>query len=148
MGGFEGWYLFSISPALFGLILAPALQHIPRRLATAALAYAVLWDLLIHEGALFRDYAGQTAPMIGSALFRWSGGGVLSVQRLMQASATPVASWVFLGIRALEVALVALAIILTLGHAAGDFSEVRCAGSDADADHRTPGSRSRINGGE
>lgn len=72
-GGNEGWYLWSQAPFLFGVLLAVLL--VPRRSRPAAVVFIVLWllawDVLLHEGGLFRDWAGLASPSTPGTLFRW-----------------------------------------------------------------------------
>jgi hypothetical protein len=68
-GGYEGWYIYALAPLAFGLLL----PKLPRRALLFAAFWLLAWDVVIHEGGLFRDYAGLTAPFLDSSLFRWSG---------------------------------------------------------------------------
>ncbi|HEX9162020.1 MAG TPA: hypothetical protein VF980_09980 [Thermoanaerobaculia bacterium] len=66
--GKEGWYWYALAPIVIATIVPPLLE---RRLAVVAIAWMLVWDIVITEGALFHDYAGATSPAHGSLLFRW-----------------------------------------------------------------------------
>lgn len=69
IGGKEGWYWFVLVP----VVAVPLFGAITRsRLATWILTgWLLAWDVLIHESALFHDYAGTRMPGHGDLLFRW-----------------------------------------------------------------------------
>jgi hypothetical protein len=73
LGGFEGWYIFALGAVLFGIAGSAALQHAgPLRVVLPVMVlWLIAWDVLIHEGALFRDYSGVTTPRPDDLLFRW-----------------------------------------------------------------------------
>lgn len=77
-GGFEGWYVWTTSALVVPLCLGWVLTRLRRRAVVvwALFAWLLAWDIGIHEGALFRDYAGTTGPASPSKLFRWGAGGV------------------------------------------------------------------------
>jgi hypothetical protein len=66
IGGKEGWYWYVLAPLVIPALLVPAMS---RWRLTAW--WLVLWDVVVTEVALFHDFAGNTAPLHGSALFRW-----------------------------------------------------------------------------
>lgn len=66
LGGKEGWYWYAMLPLVAALLLAPAL----RRFRWLAL-WIVVWDVVISDAALLRDFAGATSPAHPSWLFRW-----------------------------------------------------------------------------
>jgi hypothetical protein len=70
IGGKEGWYWYALAPVIAVLIIGPLIRHRPR-VALAILAWMVIWDVIIHESALFQDYAGATSPATPTSLFRW-----------------------------------------------------------------------------
>ena len=63
LGGKEGWYWYVLAP----LAVATLFVRAPRLIA----AWLLVWDVVIHEVALFHDFAGITSPAHPSALFRW-----------------------------------------------------------------------------
>jgi hypothetical protein len=69
-GGKEGWYWYALAPLLIVFLSIP-LRVAPKIWIVALVAWVVGWDVLIHEGALFQDYAGLTHATGGDALFRW-----------------------------------------------------------------------------
>ena len=68
IGGKEGWYWYVLAPLVIPTLLAPALT---RWWGIALAAWMAAWDVIVHELALFRDYAGATSPEDPSFLFRW-----------------------------------------------------------------------------
>jgi hypothetical protein len=77
-GGKEGWYWYALAPLFVGLVLSRAVARLRNHgafLVIALASWIVLGDVVIHEGALFRDYAGITSPAHPNALFRWGGDG-------------------------------------------------------------------------
>jgi hypothetical protein len=66
IGGKEGWYWYVLVPIVVPALLVPAMS---RWRLTAW--WLVLWDVIVTEVALFHDFAGNTSPLHGSALFRW-----------------------------------------------------------------------------
>ena len=116
--GFEGWYLWTLAPVFVATLLAPALSGFRRRPALLFLvgAWLLAWDLLIHEGALYRAYAGLTSPASDGFLFRWGslpgtshGIGDLAI---LSASGAPLGALVAL--RSLHVAATAVLILLVI----------------------------------
>ena len=63
IGGKEGWYWYVLAP-----LVIPVLMH---RWAVMLAGWIAAWDIVVHELALFRDYAGATSPEHSSLLFRW-----------------------------------------------------------------------------
>jgi hypothetical protein len=116
--GFEGWYLWTLAPVFVATLLAQSLSGFRRRPVLLFLvgAWLLAWDLLIHEGALYRAYAGLTSPASGGFLFRWGplpgtshGLGDLAI---LSASGTPLEALVTL--RSLHVAATAVLIVLVI----------------------------------
>jgi len=77
-GGKEGWYLYAFVPILVGLGMAGACRVLltvrplfPRGILTVLVFLVLFWDVRIHEGALFRDWAGSSSDAHHSLLFRW-----------------------------------------------------------------------------
>jgi hypothetical protein len=54
-----------------GVLFSLGLRRLGR-VAIVVVIWLVGWDVLIHEGALFQDFAGLTSPEHGSALFAWA----------------------------------------------------------------------------
>ena len=77
LGGFEGWYLWTLGPLVFSLLIGWSFANARRYVLLPALflVWTMAWDLGIHEGGLFRDYAGETGPEARSLLFRWGPSG-------------------------------------------------------------------------
>lgn len=73
LGGFEGWYLWTLGPLLVPALLGWAFHRLRRArvLPFLFVVWLVAWDVRIHEGALYLDYAGETSPDSPSRLFRW-----------------------------------------------------------------------------
>lgn len=71
-GGKEGWYWYALAPIFVGILLAILFDHVRWRPVLGGL---VLWialaDVTLHEGALFRDWAGTTTPSVRGTLVRW-----------------------------------------------------------------------------
>ena len=55
------------------MLLAVILRK--RWIAVAFVAWVLLWDVMLTENALFRDYRGVTSPAARSALVRWGNSG-------------------------------------------------------------------------
>ncbi|HKO56635.1 MAG TPA: hypothetical protein VJ276_12215 [Thermoanaerobaculia bacterium] len=64
LGGKEGWYWYVLAP----LIVALVFPKTPLRFLAV---WLLGWDVLIHECALFHDFAGTSTPAQPSFLFRW-----------------------------------------------------------------------------
>lgn len=117
-GGFEGWYVWTLGPLLAATVFAAALRGLRRRpaLIVALALWLLTWDVVIHEGALFRDYAGLTSPVHGSVLFRWGGAGGTSsgLEQLanLSASGAPFASLVALRALHLSATLLLLLVVV------------------------------------
>lgn len=77
-GGFEGWYFWTTAALVVPLCLGWVLTRLRSRVVVvwALFGWLLAWDIGIHEGALFRDYAGATSPETPSRLFRWGAGAV------------------------------------------------------------------------
>ncbi|HVT03029.1 MAG TPA: hypothetical protein VHL58_06585 [Thermoanaerobaculia bacterium] len=75
-GGKEGWYLYAFVPILVGLGLSGACARLRRGTLVFLVMLVLFWDLRIHEGALFRDWAGVTSAAHRSLLFRWGASSV------------------------------------------------------------------------
>jgi hypothetical protein len=117
-GGGEGWYLWSQAPFIFGVLLAVLLVRKRARRAEVGvlLLWLVAWDVLLHEGGLFRDWAGQTSPLTPGFLFRWGPPGLLfgeTAGRLAATSASRASATTLLLLRGAHVvATVALAALV------------------------------------
>ncbi len=71
-GAKEGWYWYALAPVLGGILVTLALRGLRSRVAVALfVAWVALWDVGLHEFALFRDYAGWTSPAHRGVLVRW-----------------------------------------------------------------------------
>lgn len=71
-GGKEGWYWYALAPVFIGILLPLALRGLRSRALVAVFVVVVAgWDVGLHEGALFRDYAGWTTPETRGVLVRW-----------------------------------------------------------------------------
>ncbi len=64
IGGKEGWYWYVLAPIVIST-LVPAIA------TRFTFVWLLLWDIVISEGALFHDYAGETSPAQPSLFFRW-----------------------------------------------------------------------------
>lgn len=97
-GGKEGWYWYTLAPLVIGIGLAAALRGLQSRWRVLLLALVLLiagWDVVISEGALFRDYAGMTSPATPSVLFRWgssASAATLFDERLAALTVDPLSS--------------------------------------------------------
>lgn len=118
LGGFEGWYLWTLGPLVLSILVGWSFANARRHASLPALflVWTMAWDLRIHEGALFRDYAGETGPEAPSSLFRW---GPLpshdgAVDRLELLSATGLPRGYRCAFRTLNVAALITLGILTL----------------------------------
>lgn len=102
-GGFEGWYVWTLGIVLVGILLAAAFRALRSRPLLVALfaVWLLGWDVAIHEGALFRDYAGLTTADPPGLIFRWTGPGSLSdmLEQLSRVSASQAPPWLFVVLR-------------------------------------------------
>jgi hypothetical protein len=89
IGGKEGWYWYVLVPIISPALLVPAMA---RWRLTAW--WLVLWDVVITEGALFHDFAGNTSPLHGSALFRWGPLHLPFTANLSSIGVGPFAAWI------------------------------------------------------
>jgi len=62
--GKEGWFWYALAP----LVVATIFPATPLPFLAS---WLVGWDVILHEGALFHDFAGATSPATPSWLFRW-----------------------------------------------------------------------------
>jgi len=62
--GKEGWFWYALAPLVVGTIF-------PMTPLPLLAGWLMGWDVIIHEGALFHDFAGATSPSSPSWLFRW-----------------------------------------------------------------------------
>ena len=126
-GGKEGWYWYSIAPLLIGTLGALVCRYAPRLIVIFQTAWLVGWDVLIHEGALFQDFAGATSPEAGDALFRWGPRAwPFAGPSLELAGVGPGAGWVT-AMRLFEVVVVALLLVLVLRNRATDREQFELA---------------------
>ncbi|MBW3564040.1 MAG: hypothetical protein KY459_04890 [Acidobacteria bacterium] len=71
LAGKEGWYWFVLAPLLFPVVAGFVLERGGRFVATGFAMWFLVWDVVITEGALLRDYGGLSSPELRSFLFRW-----------------------------------------------------------------------------
>jgi hypothetical protein len=64
---------------IIGVLVAPLFGRVRCAFLAAAAGWLLLWDTIITEGALFRDYAGLTGPETPALLFRWGPAPVFSL---------------------------------------------------------------------
>jgi hypothetical protein len=62
--GKEGWFWYALAP----LVVATIFPMTPLPILAT---WLIGWDVVIHEGALFHDFAGATSATTPSWLFRW-----------------------------------------------------------------------------
>jgi hypothetical protein len=62
--GKEGWFWYALAP----LVVATVFPMTPLPILAT---WLIGWDVVIHEGALFHDFAGATSAATPSLLFRW-----------------------------------------------------------------------------
>lgn len=77
--GKEGWYWLALAPLVIGMLVSPLFDRVRCGFLWLATVWLLVWDVLITEGALFRDYAGVTSASTPSLLFRWGPAPVLSL---------------------------------------------------------------------
>ena len=98
--GKEGWFWYSLAPlvvaTLFPLTSLPLLA-----------CWLIGWDVIIHEGALFHDFAGTTSPAHPSYLFRWG-----PMHAPFTADLSHVAIGPLLALRLIHVAAVAMLFVI------------------------------------
>ncbi|MFZ2490561.1 MAG: hypothetical protein WA208_03665, partial [Thermoanaerobaculia bacterium] len=123
-GGKEGWYWYTVAPLWFGIIVAIVLRHLPGKVVAAAVAWVLVWDLLITEGALFLDYAGVATAAAGDALFRWGPRRIPFVTPMTEVGVGPFAEYVW-ALRVVQVAAIASAAWLSAAVSASPFSPAR-----------------------
>ena len=100
LGGKEGWYWYVLAPLAVATLFARGARPIA--------AWLLAWDVLIHEVALFHDFAGTTSPAHPSALFRWGPLQLPFTARLGSIGVGPLAANLVI-LRAIEItALLAL----------------------------------------
>lgn len=95
--GKEGWYWFALASLVIGTVLAPLFRRVRCAFLALAIGWLLIWDMLITEGALFRDYAGLTSPASPAMLFRWGPAPVLSLElshALDGLVVGPLAGWI------------------------------------------------------
>ena len=114
LGGKEGWYWYVLAP----LAAATLFRGAPRLIA----GWLLVWDVVIHEVALFHDFAGTTSPAHPSALFRWGPLQAPFTADLASIGVGPLAAHLVI-LRAIEVAAV-LALFLQ-GSSSDDRHSVR-----------------------
>lgn len=108
--GCEGWYFLTFAPFWFGIGAALVLSGLSRKTVAFLLLWTLLWDVGIHEGALFCDYAGLSSPGHPGLLFRWGGGDPWeALERLRVFGGGLPGPWAAVALRALQV--VALGIL-------------------------------------
>jgi hypothetical protein len=114
-GGKEGWYYWTLAPLLVGFLAIAGMKRARPILAAVFLAWWFAWDITIHEGGLFRDWRGWTAPDRAGIIFRW--GSVPEADRDVSLAVGPFAG--------LAQALRALHVFGTLGAAAAIITSRR-----------------------
>jgi len=117
-GGFEGWYVWTLAPLLVATLFAGSLRGLrgrPALLVTLTL-WLLVWDVVIHEGGIFRDYAGLTSPAVGSFFFRWGPlwGTSEGLGELANLSASGAPLALLVALRCLHVAATAVLIVLVI----------------------------------
>ena len=70
-GGKEGWYWYVLAPLILVWPLSVVIQQRGRIVAGLLTFWIAAWDVLLHEGGLFRDYAALTSPQRPSIIMRW-----------------------------------------------------------------------------
>jgi len=122
LGGMEGWYVHAFDPLWIGVGLGALLVALERPglapLFGLALAGVLAGDVLLHEGALFCDYAGLSSPLTPGRFFRWGGGTAWeALTRLGRYGLALPSPWIAVLLRGLQLAAVALLVALALGAA-------------------------------
>jgi len=102
--GKEGWFWYALAP----LVVAALFPMTPIAITAA---WLVGWDVLIHEGALFHDFAGLTSPATGSWLFRWGPWHAPFTADLSHVAVGPFASHL-LALRLIHLGAVAAVFVL------------------------------------
>jgi hypothetical protein len=112
-GGKEGWYWYTLATlfvcALFGM---PA-RYAPAWVISLLTVWVVGWDVLIHEGALFQDFAGITSPAHGDALFRWGPRALPFTADLTHVGVGPGTTWL-LHLRLAELLLLSALTVIAI----------------------------------
>jgi len=118
-GGKEGWYWYALAPLFIGVV-AQTCRHAPRVMIYALLGWIIGWDILIHEGALFQDFAGLTNAAGSDAFFRWGPRAFpFTYGSLSHVGVGPGAGFLSL-IRGVEVMLIAAATVIAVRHRVPD----------------------------
>ncbi|HEV8267185.1 MAG TPA: hypothetical protein VGR00_03085 [Thermoanaerobaculia bacterium] len=119
-GGMEGWYAWSGAALVVGMGVTIGVRGLARR--PLLLALLVVWwvaaDVTIHEGGLFRDYAGLTTRAEHGAIFRWGalpGERHEMLDRLALVGAGHPPPWLTLGLRGAHLACTAGLMFIILG---------------------------------
>jgi len=102
--GKEGWFWYALAP----LVVATLFPMTPIAITAG---WLVGWDILIHEGALFHDFAGLTSPATGSWLFRWGPWHAPFTADLSHVAVGPFASHL-LALRLIHLGAVAAVFVL------------------------------------
>ena len=113
--GLAGWYAHSFDPIWYGVGLGFAVASLHRRRRSALLVLvvigALLGDLFVTEGAVFRDYAGLSSPQTPGVFVRWGGGGPWdALVRLGRYGLWLPSPWLAVALRALELGAAALLV--------------------------------------
>jgi hypothetical protein len=116
IGGKEGWYWYVAAPIVVATLLPPILRARPK-IFIAALCWLVAWDIVIHEVALFHDYAGTTSPESPTALFRW-GPLLPPFTAHLRGIAVGPGERLLIAWRAISLIAIAAAFVLYLRHSA------------------------------
>ncbi|MEK6375836.1 MAG: hypothetical protein AABO58_24435 [Acidobacteriota bacterium] len=102
--GKEGWFWYALAP----LIVATLFPMTPIAITAG---WLVGWDVIIHEGALFHDFAGLTSPATGWWLFRWGPWHAPFTADLSHVAVGPFASHL-LALRLIHLGAVAAVFVL------------------------------------
>ncbi len=116
--GKEGWYWYALAPLITGVLIAPLFSRVRCAFLGVAAAWLLIWDAIITEGALFRDYAGLSGPETPSMLFRWGPSPAFSLElgpALSGLAVGPLTSWAVILRIVAAVALAALILVSCRG---------------------------------
>src|SRR5438445_166726 len=98
--GKEGWFWYALAPLVVATIF-------PMTLLPLLASWLIGWDVILHEGALFHDFAGATSPSSPSWLFRWGPLHAPFTADLSQVAVGPFVSQM-IALRAIHVVAVAI----------------------------------------
>jgi len=98
--GKEGWFWYALAPLVVATIF-------PMTLLPLLASWLIGWDVILHEGALFHDFAGATSPSSPSWLFRWGPLHAPFTADLSQVAVGPFVSQM-IALRAIHVVAIAV----------------------------------------